>query len=329
MTRHLILTAAALTTLFASTPLAHAQEEGPTPTQILVSVESKSGTVPTPADITAEVNGRPTPITSFTPIPASGVQIALLLDDGLRQSFGIQLPDLKKWITTLRPGTEVFVGYMQNGRVIPVQNFTTDYAAAAGRLRIPFGISGANGSPYFSVSDFVKNWPRTAEPQAPGQQPSSAVPGQAHARFILMLTNGVDPYNGSVSVLNQDSPYVQNAANDAQRAGVPVYSIYYSDRAIRGGPASFSGQSYLSQVADATGGRTYLQGLSNPVSLTPFLNDFSQAVAQTYIATLDAVAHKKDTLLRLKLSSHEKGVKLHAPSEIHPGERESALSTQL
>ena len=299
MTRNLALTAA-LSTLFLSAPLAaRAQEEGPTPTQVLVSVESKSGIVPTPADISAEVNGHATPVTSLQLVPASGVQIALLLDDGLRQSFGIQLPDLKKWMSGLRPGTEIFIGYMQNGRVIPVQNFTTDYAAAGDQLRLPFGLSGVNGSPYFSISDFVKHWPAAGEPQAPGQQAVSA-PGQVHARFILALTNGVDLYNGSVSPLNQDSPYVQSASDDAQRAGVPVYSIYYSDHGIRGGASSFSGQSYLSQVAEATGGRSYTQGLSSPVSLTPFLRQFDQAVAATYVATLDAVPRKSNTLLRLK-----------------------------
>ena len=80
-----------------------------------------------------------------------------------------------------------------------------------------------------------------------------------------MLTNGVDPYNGSTALVNQDSPYVEAAQADAQRAGVAVYSIAYGDAGMRGGSASFSGQSYLQQVADATGGRSFYQGTGNPV----------------------------------------------------------------
>ena len=320
------LLTATLTLLTAAFPFAaHGQEEGPVPTQVLVSVESKSAFTPNPSDVTAEVNGKATPITSLSPVPPTGLEVALLIDDGLRSSFGVQLQDVKKWILGLRPGTEVFVGYMQNGRVIGAQNFTTNYSAAANSVRLPMSISGANGSPYFSLSEFVKHWPAAgAEPSSPNQsaQPAQVAQG-SRARVVLMITNGVDLYNGSVSPLNQDSPYVATAANDAQRAGVPVYSIYFSDRAVRGRFASFSGQNYLNQVADATGGRSFYQGTFNPVSLLPFFKQFDNALAQTYVATFYAVAHKKDTLVRLKLTSGQKGVKLHAPSTIHPGERET------
>ncbi len=321
---HKVFTATLATLLTVGAPLAaHAQEEGPVPTQVLVSVESKSAFTPTPADVTAQVNGKATPITQLTPVPASGVQIALLIDDGLRSSFGVQLQDIKQWILQLRPGTEIMVGYMQNGRVVAQQGFTTNLASAAAQLRLPLSMSGANGSPYFSLSEFVKNWPSGAEPISPNQ-PAAQPRAQSRARFVLMITNGVDLYNGSVSPLNQDSPYVTNAADDAQRAGVPVYSIYFSDRAIRGRLASFSGQSYLNQVAEATGGMSLYQGSFNPVSLAPYLKQFDQAIASTYVATFDAVAHKKDTLVRLKLSANLKGVKLHAPSTIHPGVQENA-----
>ncbi len=55
-----------------------------------------------------------------------------------------------------------------------------------------------------------------------------------------MLTNGVDPYNGSDRISNQDSPYVAQSVTDAQRAGVSVSSIYYARRryARRPRPAS-------------------------------------------------------------------------------------------
>ena len=103
-----------------------------------------------------------------------------------------------------------------------------------------------------------------------------------------MLTNGVDPYNGSTSVMNQGSPYVDNAIADAQRAGVAVYAIYFGDAGISGGSADISGQDYLSQITQATGGVNLWEGVGNPVSTAPFLSKFQSALAETYIATFNA-----------------------------------------
>jgi hypothetical protein len=134
-----------------------------------------------------------------------------------------------------------------------------------------------------------------------------------------MITSGVDPYNGSVSILNQNSPYVAAAATDAQRAGVPVYSIYYGAAGIRGGAASFSGQSYLQQVAQATGGRAYYLGTGNPVSLAPFLSQFKKAMAETYVATFDTPSSKD--LIRFKASTKLPGTKVRSADQIRSGAR--------
>src|SRR5260370_9587248 len=141
------------------------------------------------------------------------------------------------------------------------------------------GLRGASASPYFCLSDFVKNWPSNAETQSgpQSQQPTHK------ARIVLMITNGVDPYNGSTSITNQDSPYVAAAVTDAQRAGVPVYSIYYGDVGFRGGRGSFSGQTYLLQVAQGTGGAAYYQDTGSPTSLLPFLKQLQHALPETHL----------------------------------------------
>ncbi len=290
---------------------AAAQQEGPQPTQALVTVDSKSAAKLTSADVTVDLNGKSAPVASFAQLRPDQTQIALLIDDGLRTSVGRQLDDIRKFIQGLPQGTEVFLGYMQNGRVAPAQPFTFNLAGAAASLRIPFGSGGISASPYFCLSDFAKNWP--TEPGTYGAQPT---PGRK-ARFVLMLTNGVDPYNGSVSPLNQDSPYVQSAITDAQRAGIVVSSIYYADAGIRGGAANFSGQSYLSQVAEGTGGYSYYQGHFNPVSLAPYLERFAKDVSQTYVASFEA-PFKRD-LLSLRIKTRTKGVKLRSANNIRPG----------
>jgi hypothetical protein len=242
--------------------------------------------------------------------------VALLIDDGLRTSIGGELNNLRSFITSLPQGTEVFVGFMQNGRVVSANDmpgFTADRAAAAQSLRLPMGLRGASASPYFCLSDFVKNWPSEAENQSGPQSRQFT----HKARIVLMITNGVDPYNGSTSITNQDSPYVAAAVTDAQRAGVPVYSIYYNDAGFGRGRGSFSGQSYLLQVAQGTGGAAYYQGTGSPVSLIPFLKQFQNALAETYVATFSVDGNKK--MVTLKASTALPKTKVNAPQEVRPG----------
>ena len=121
-----------------------------------------------------------------------------------------------------------------------------------------------------------------------------APPLTRKARFILTITDGVDPYNGSTSVMNQGSPYVDDAIEQAQRAGVAVYAIYFGDAGIEGGMADNSGQNYLSQMTHATGGISYWEGVGNPVSTRPFLQQFQRSIAESYIATFSAPAMGND-----------------------------------
>ncbi len=310
---------AILSTFALASMAAVAQDgEGNLKTQALVHADSKADVVPSPTTINLQVNSKSEPLISLVPIQPANVQIALLIDDGLSRSAGIQLEDLRAFATSLPSGTELLVGYMTNGRVEVVSPFSTDHASAAEQIRIPTGIPGQSASPYFCLSDFVKRWP------------GSDGEGDSHkARFVMMLTNGVDPYNGSTSIMNQDSPYVANAISDAQRAGVAVYSIYYRDAGFRpGGSPSFSGQSYLQQVADSTGGDEYLEGTGNPVSLAPFLKQFTHAIAETYVATFNAPAGGggRDHLLRLKMTTSTPKLKLRHPDEVRPGNVEVAVA---
>ncbi len=306
------LVAAALgVAAFASPALAQElPNEGPVPTTALISVQSKNNAPLNTAALKLEVNGHAAAIASIAPVPAGGAQVALLIDDGLRGNFGVQINDVKHFIQSLPAGTQVLVGYMQNGTIRSEGGFTANHDAVAEQVRIPFSSPGISASPYFCLSEFVKHWP-----------------GQGGgARTVLMITNGVDPYNGSTSILNQDSPYVQAAQDDAQRAGVAVYSIYYPDAGFGGRRGSFSGQSYLQQVAEATGGESFYQGTITPPSLAPYLNEFRQSLGESFLVTFNANAtrEKNSTLVQIKLKSEQGGVKIHAPQSVHPGLREQA-----
>jgi hypothetical protein len=224
------------------------------------------------------------------------------------------MDNLKSFVRTLPPGVEVMIGFMQYGRVVAAQGFTADHAQAAAALHLPQGVPGSSASPYVCLSDFVKQWPSR-------ESASGNVAPRHKARIVLMISNGVDPYNGSTSILNQDSPYVSSAVTAAQRAGVSVSAIYFADAGIRGESANDSGQNYLSQIATNTGGTSYWQGSGSPVSLEPFLKQFQQDLGETYIAGFLAQPGRDlQSLVRVKISAPH--VKLHAPADVLPGNRE-------
>jgi len=301
-----MMLAAVVTTLACGSVFA--QEipmEGPVPTTALVRAESKGGA---PLDANAlklEVNGHGMPVESITPVSRGKAQLAILVDDGLRSSFANQISEIQQFVRDLPPGVEVLIGYMQNGGVRSEDHFSANHEEALRVLRIPFSSVGASASPYFCLSEFVKHWP--------SQEPA--------ARFVLMLTNGVDPYNGSVSPLNQSSPYVERAQEDAQAAGVAVYSIYYGDRGERGNAVAFSGQGYLQQVGSATGGDSFNNGTISPPSISPYLRLFSRAISESYLVSFRAPMNRRDRndLARIKLKTSQSGVKIHAPDSVRVG----------
>jgi hypothetical protein len=276
--------------------------EGPVPTSALISVTSKNNVQLNPEMLRLQVNRHDAPITAVTPLVPQKAQIAILIDDGLRGSFGLQLNEVKQFLTELPPGTQTLVGYMQNGTV-RTKGFSTNHEEVAADLRVPMSVGGISASPYFALSDFIKQWP--------SNQPGT--------RIVLLITNGIDPYNGRPSIQNQDSPYVQTAQEDAERAGVAVYSIYYPDAGMRGG--SFSGQSYLAQIAEATGGQSFYQGSIPPVSFKPYLEQFRRAILESYTVSfrVSATREKRDTLTQIKISSSQPGVKVISPENVHPG----------
>lgn len=305
MSRNALL--AVLLALFTAVPT-YAQQES-LPTQALVTLEGKSAANVDLGAVTLSVNDHKQPLTDLRRLDPARTQVALLMDSGLRWSVGRELDELRRFITGLPDGVEVLVGSMQYGSVRADQPFTTDHAAGAKAIHLPQGLPGGSASPYLCLSDFVKKWPE-----------GTRAGNQGKARIVLMITNGVDPYNGSTSIMNQDSPYVRAAVTDAQRAGVAVYSIYYGGAGIGGAQASLSGQSYLSQVASGTGGRLFYEGTRSPVSMRPFLDQFTKLLGQMYVATFNAPVDSRRDLVPIKVSAP--GAKVQAPEAVRPGNRE-------
>ncbi|WP_052200247.1 hypothetical protein [Terriglobus sp. TAA 43] len=271
--------------LFAALP-SHGQE-GPYNVRVVLRAETKGQpTVLQPADVRVQFAGKKVPVQRLEPLISNRttkpLQVAILIDDGLRGSFGSQVSDIRQFAADLAAQhVSVGVAYMQNGRAVFGEGgFTSDPEVVAKQLRLSMGGAGISASPYFCLQDLIKNWPgdRTAP------------------RAVLMITNGIDLYNGAPTPNNQYSPYVQSAIQDAQRAGVPVYSIYYGRFDNHPGYASFSGQSYLGDLADSTGANTFNQGSLNPPSISPYLKQFEKNLNESWLLSFQTGTRKLEPL---------------------------------
>jgi hypothetical protein len=232
----------------------------------------------------------------------SGLQLVVLLDDSSGGNLGLQLNDIRSFLSGLPPTAQVAIGYMRNGTPNLVQNFTNDHALAAKSLRLPSGNAGINGSPYFCLSDLVKHWPG----------------GDSNIRReVIMVTDGVDRYSGAR--FDPENPYVQAATSDAQKAGVVVYSIYYrgQGRLDRSFVATDGGQNYLTIVSGATGGKVYLEGFGNPVSFAPFLSDIQRKLQNQYELTYVSAA--KPGLQGIRVKTSQPNTSLEYPSRVPVG----------
>jgi len=230
----------------------------------------------------------------------SDMQLFVLLDDSTRStSLGIQLPELKRFVESLPPSTEVAIGYMRNGTFGLVQPFTSDHEIAASALRLPEAIPGGNGSPYFALSDLVKHWPSKQSTER---------------RAVLMLTDGVDRY---YTTATSDDPYVDTAIRDSLKEGVLVYSIYLRGSGIygRGSWVTEFSQSRLIEVSENTGGHAYFQDLGDPVTISPFLRDFENRLDNQYLVTFQGLSEKG--VQAVKVRTEAPGVKIEAPTHIY------------
>lgn len=305
MLRPRILTAILLASALGAAPLL--AQENTVSAQTVVTVVPKSGEAAPlqKQDLKVWANGKQSEITSWQPLRGdnAGLEFVVLIDDSARTGLGLQLSDLAKFIQAMPPTTLAGVAYMQNGRAAFVQNLTADHALAAKALRLTNGVPGGNASPYFCLSDLAKRWPSE---------------NRKNRREVLMITDGVDRYNLRY---DPDDPYLQAAITDSQRAGIIVYSIYYRDagRLDRTNYETNAGQNLLSQVAQATGGNLYWQGLSNPVSFEPFLTDLNRRLENQYELGFTAPAKSKPELVELKLKSDIAHINVYAPQKVPVG----------
>jgi hypothetical protein len=223
-----------------------------------------------------------------------------LLDDGSGLNLGSQLDVLSKFITAQPASTLIGVAYMQNGAAKVGQSPTSDHALAAKALRLPLGIGGVNASPYFSLSDLIKRWPETS-----------------NRREVLLVSDGIDRYYGTADL--QD-PYLDAAIDEALRGGIVVYAIYTPGAGHFGHSywQNYWGQTYLSRVAEETGGESYYIGFTGgPVSFDPYLEDMRRHLDHQYWVTFIPKPQKKNGWQRIKVTTEVSNAELVSPQKVY------------
>jgi VWFA-related protein len=204
----------------------------------------------------------------------SPLTLAVLIQDDLVSSVSNEIRGIAAFVRKLPPGSRVMVGYLSSGSLRVRQKFTNDLERAAKSLRIP--LSSTSASPYnpFSLTrDAVKRF----ESQPVGR------------RAVLVISDGIDLSRGLTNSSPAQSLDLQRLINDAQRLGVPVYSMYAPS--VGGGDLLLvnNGQGSLQRLSDETGGRAFFQGSGAPVSLDQYLRELdallSRQFALTYLST--------------------------------------------
>jgi hypothetical protein len=253
-------------------------------------------------NVKLKVNGKETSVSSLVPLRGAqdNLELVVLMDSSSRNSLGNQLGEIEKFILSLPPNARVAVAYMQFGRAVLTGPLSTDHAQVAHALHLPGGSAGSNGGAYFCLSDLAKRWPQS---------------DRAARREVLMVTDGVDDYNRRY---DPEDPYLQAAINDSVRAGLVVYTIYWrgQGRADATAYANNTGQNLMVAVTEATGGKSFWEGMGNPVSFEPYLEELTRRLRNQYELSFVTHFSGKPSVEGLKVKLNVPGAQVDSPQQV-------------
>jgi VWFA-related protein len=229
----------------------------------------------------------------------SPLYLAVLVQDDLVPSVSTEISALASFIRRLPEGSQVLVGYMRTGSIQIRQKFTADRERAARSLRIPAGSPSAGPyNPFAAVREALKRY----QAQPVGR------------RAMIVVSDGLDVSRGVDSSRPGQSVDLQRAVDEAQRRGVAIYTIFAptfgsdTNRLLAG-----NGQGSLARLSEETGGRTFNQLPSAPVSFEPFLRQIearlARQIALTYLST-----HADKGYHRIKIETAISDVEIDHPA---------------
>lgn len=248
-------------------------------------------------------NNNRRPVVRWVPATGQngGLDLAILIDESLNASIANHFGELKSFIRSLPSNTKVAVAYAAYGNAEMAQDFTADHERAAAAIHLPRGPYVQNSSTYMALTSLIKHWPKDSD-----------------RRAVLVLSDGLDLYWGLTEALPPDNPSLNQAIAAAQRHNVNVYTIY-AESVGNMRQNSFLinvGQSCLSVLAQATGGKSYFEGLQTPVDFQTIFKNLHERLENQYLLTFQAQQGKKESYDRFHLTSERSGVKLIAPKRV-------------
>jgi hypothetical protein len=280
----------------------HRQGQGQAIVTVLPAHEGEQAVSVALQEVKIKVNGKQSSVTGWTPLrgPDSRLELVLLIDSGASRSLGEELGEIRHFVQETPSNTKIAIAYMENGRAAFAGPLSANPAEVEPGLHLTAGLSGSSASPYFCLSDLAKNWPST---------------DRAARREVVMITNGVDPYQMRY---DPDDPYLLAAIQDSVRAGLVVHSIYWlgQGRASRSNYESNAGQNLLLQVSQATGGKSYGEGMGDPVSFAPFFTDLRRRLRNQYSLSFASRLDGKPEVESLKVQLAVSSVKVDAPEQV-------------
>jgi len=253
-------------------------------------------------DLNLKVNGKPAVVTRWRSLrgPDDRLELVLLIDSSARNSLGSQFSDIEHFVNGLPPNTKAAIAYMRNGQALFAGPLSTDRGQVLRALHLPGGSAGSSASPYFCLSDLAKHWPST---------------DHSARREVVLISDGVDNYGER---LDLNDTYVNAAIEDAIRAGLVVYAIYWPDRGSseKSDSESFDGQNLLSQVTQATGGNGYWMGEAKPVSLSQYFDDILWRLKNQYKLSFHSLLKGKPQIQSIQLKVNNPAIEVGTPQRV-------------
>jgi hypothetical protein len=296
----LLFLIAVVTLALSLEPTPAAPPEGVTERMVVTASGVDDGAVPEVSMRDVQVSQRRQPLQVTSWIPARGKQaglnLFLLIDDAADRSLGSQLNELRNFITSQPPTTNVGVGYMRNATVQIARDFTNDHTAVANAVRLPLGNTGAFGSPYLSVIDMMNRWPN-----------------HPNRRVIVMVTDGIDRSRGGPRSRGLATmPDVTRASDVAQRTGTLVYTLYSPGVGYRRRNLweATNGQNGIARLSDESGAESFFLGLQAPVSFRPFLDRIQTALNNQYLLEFRVIPSGRAGLQSISVGTEVSGVEL-------------------
>lgn len=273
------------------------------PVSMVVSVETRHGkdipVVNNKEDVRVFEGRDRLRVTDWIPLQGNqaDLELLVLIDEKAGATVASQFDDVRRFMNAQPPTTAIAVGYLEYGTVRMAQNFTKDHDAAGKALRIPLGAVAGGSSPYLSITDVVKHWPESKS-----------------RHTIFVISDGIDPLQPGIT----DS-YLDQAIETAQQTGTQIYSIYASEAGHFGHTLwrINQGQNNLSELADKTGGESYIQGLSTPVSFGPFLDEFAERLNHQYLLTFLIKPDKKPSYRHVRLETEVPNAELVTADRVY------------